>query len=120
MSCQLFLWCGGFCVRSCLRTEIFKEISAEIILPLKKRRGTKVDTKSPGRQDFCPKISDNSLEGCLDNALKSALERRLFQPNMVLDTRITPESCPLAGKVVGSPSERRVRATIRRYLDEAN
>ena len=54
---------------------------------------TEVGTKSPGRQGSCPKISDNSLKSCTDNALESASELRLFQPNIRLDTRITPERC---------------------------
>ena len=54
---------------------------------------TEVGTKSPGRQDSCPELSDNSLEGCPDNALESASELRLFPPNMGRDTRITPERC---------------------------
>ena len=62
MSFQPFLWCGGFFAFDLVFELILEEISAEIILPLKQRRGTEEGTKSPGRQDFCPKISDNSLE----------------------------------------------------------
>lgn len=52
---------------------------------------TNVDSQSLGRQDPCPKISNDNLEGCPDNALENASELRLFQG---LDTRITPEKCP--------------------------
>ena len=45
---------------------------------------TEVGIKSPGRQDSCPKISDNSLEGCPKNVLENASKLHLFQFNMGL------------------------------------
>ena len=52
---------------------------------------TKVDTKSPERQDFCPKILNNNLKDRPYNAIESASKLCLFQLNMRFDARITPE-----------------------------
>ena len=91
VSITLRVCCG---IQDELRTCQTSTKSADISAQTAFEKLTDVGNSCSGRQDSCAKISDNSLEGFSDNALESASELRLFQPNTGLDTCIRPEICP--------------------------